>query len=107
LIDVTEVEFDKAVEHRLKVYNPYEIDIPLDKLKFGMAYINAYKEVLEKRRLPVNLIDKNVKFLKSKDTTQFTFKLGKTKIEKPGYFRIAISENDLHFGLNGEIIKIK
>jgi len=51
--------------------------------------------------------DKNISRLKSNDTTNFTFMLPKPKLKEPGYFRIAISENDLRYGLNGKPIKLE
>jgi hypothetical protein len=107
IIDHKEVEFDQNTEHVMKIYNPYDVTIPFEKLKFGMAYLNSHKEVREVKRIPLISLDSTRSFLKAKDTTAFKFKLRKTKLENPRYFRIGISENDLPYGLNGENIKIK
>lgn len=107
LIDLNEVEFDRSIEHTMKVYNPYDRDISLDKLKFGMAYLSESRKVVELKPVPVKPIAITDTILKAKDTTAFTFKLRKTKVDNPKYFRIGISENGLRHGLNGENIKIK
>jgi 4-amino-4-deoxy-L-arabinose transferase-like glycosyltransferase len=93
-------------EHTLKVYNPYDIDIALKKIRFGVTYLNDYKRPVD--IIPIRDIrpeNKNLT-LKSNDTTFFTFKLPKPIMENPAYFRIGISENGLHYGLNGQNIKL-
>ena len=90
----------------LKVYNPYTVDIELNKLKFGVAYLDDFKNAEEVRPIEITLRDKNIMTLKSNDTTYFTFKLPKPKMEDPAFFRIGISENGLHYGLNGHNTKL-
>ncbi|PWL40223.1 4-amino-4-deoxy-L-arabinose transferase [Flagellimonas aquimarina] len=91
----------------LKVYNAYEFDIPLENLKYTVAYSNKYKQVKELAPLQVNGLKNNETVLKSKDTVFFHFELPKTKMENPGYFRVGIAENDLLPGLNGKPIKLE
>ncbi|MBU2995552.1 glycosyltransferase family 39 protein [Cellulophaga baltica] len=90
----------------LKVYNPYTTDIALRKLKFNIAYHNQYKR--PKEIVPITVQQKNTenKVLKTNDTTYFSFKLPKYKMENPGYFKVAISENGLYPGMNGDNIKL-
>ncbi len=107
IIDEAHVALDPTAEHILKVYNPYGTDIDLKKIKFGLAYLNAYKEVQEILPLNPELNDKSTPFLKAKDTTVFTFKLPVPKIQNPGYFKVGISENGLYLGLNGDNIKLE
>ena len=90
----------------LKVYNPYSVDIALKKLKFGVVYLDDFKDAEEARPITTTLLDQNILTLKSNDTIYFTFKLPKPKKENPGFFRIGISENGLFYGLNGPIIKL-
>ncbi len=98
---------DTTTEHILKVYNPYDISIDLSKIKFGIAYTDAYKRVKEVQSLKTKKQNNKTLFLKAKDTTYFKFKLvTPKKIDEVGYFKISISENDLHFGLNSETIKL-
>ncbi|MCP4978174.1 MAG: glycosyltransferase family 39 protein [Maribacter sp.] len=95
-------------EHLLKIYNPYNKDIPLNKLHFAIAFLNEAKQF--KELVPTKISPKNDKILdlKSNDTTLFTFKLPQPKkIESPGYFKIVISENGLRHGLNSATIKLK
>ena len=107
IIEEDEVEFNMNETYTMKVFNPYKIDIPLTKIKFGLAYLNDYKENRDVRKLLVTLNDTTILVLKSNDTVNFTFKLPKTKMNAPGYFRIGISENNLPYGLNGDNIKLK
>ena len=90
----------------LKVYNPYSVDIALKKLKFGVVYLDDFKDAEEVRPITTTLLDQNILTLKSNDTIYFTFKLPKPKKENLGFFRIGISENGLLYGLNGPIIKL-
>ncbi|TMM59382.1 4-amino-4-deoxy-L-arabinose transferase [Maribacter algarum] len=107
ILEKDELDNNLDKTFKMKVFNPYEVDIPLDKLKFGLAYLNDYKEVRDIRKVAASPIDATILVLKSNDTVNFTFKLPKTKMEEPGYFRIGISENDLPYGLNGNNIKLK
>ncbi|SNY94618.1 ArnT family glycosyltransferase [Flagellimonas pacifica] len=94
------------LQYHLKVFNPYDFDIPLDELKYTVAYSNKYKEVKEMKSLKVQPLYPHQAMLKSRDTAFFNFQLPLTKMESPGYFRIGISENGLLPGLNGKPIKI-
>ena len=90
----------------LKIYNPYEFSIPLEQLKYSVAYSNKHKQVEELVPLKVKAKFSNVNVLKAKDTAFFDFQLPLPKMENPVYFRIGISENGLLPGLNGTPIKI-
>jgi len=92
--------------HFFQLYNPYDKEIDLKKLKFNIAFLNDYKQVKETVPLPVQTIRKNILSLEPRDTLQFTFKFPKPKMKDPGYFRIGISENDLPYGLNGRNNKL-
>ncbi len=93
-------------EHILRVYNPYEQDIDLKKLQFAVGYLNDYKRIKDIIPIAPRPLNENILVLKSNDTTNFAFKLPKPEMERPGYFRIGISENGLHYGLNGNSIKL-
>lgn len=90
----------------LRVINPYDTDIELKKLKFAIAYMNQYKRIKDIKAIQPKLAFDEKLVLKSNDTTQFTFMLPKPEMEHPSYFRIGISENGLHYGLNGISIKL-
>ena len=107
IIERDELELDSDKTYEMKIYNPYKIDIPLNKLNFGLAYLNDYKEVRDIRKVTAHIIDTTILALKSNDTLSFSFKLPKTKMKKPKYIRIGISENDLPYGINGDNIKLK
>jgi hypothetical protein len=90
----------------LEVYNPYGTNIDLGKIRFGVAYLNPYKQVMEVLPLKPEPMVEGTAFLKKGDTTLFSFTLPKPTIKDPGYFKISISENGLYYGLNGENIKL-
>ncbi len=102
-----EIVYDLEKTYTMKVYNPYNVDISLKKLRYGVAFMNNYKEVRDVRKMHAEPLDKTILLLKSNDTLNFTFKLPKTKLEHPKYIQLGISENGLHYGINGDKIKLK
>ncbi|MEO0573705.1 MAG: glycosyltransferase family 39 protein, partial [Bacteroidota bacterium] len=94
-----------AKQHTLKIYNPYDKDISLDKLKFKMAYLDTYKDILEIRSTSIKPIDTNSTFLKAKDTTRFNFTFPKPIKMHPNFIKFSISENGLASGINSPSIK--
>ncbi|WP_299530876.1 glycosyltransferase family 39 protein [Ulvibacterium sp.] len=107
LVEKKEWALGHEEEHLFKVYNPYDIDIDLKKLKFSIAYLNDYKQVKDVEPLKVHPVSENILSLKPNDTLNFSFMFPKPKIKDPGYFRIGISENKLPLGLNGKNIKLE
>ncbi len=104
-IDAKSIPFNTDQDHLLKVYNPYNVDVDLKKIKFGAVYLNDYKQYGETKPMSLTAVDSTLSTLKSKDTTYFNFRLPKTTIENPGYFKISISENGLPFAINSSSIK--
>ncbi len=89
------------------VYNPYLEDIALKKLKFGVAYLNKYKRVIEIRNLDFLTEEMIEGTLIARDTNHLKFQFPSLPEHKDlGYFKICISENGLYYGLNGESIKL-
>ena len=107
IIDKKDISLNSDDTIELKVFNPYKQDIPLNTLKFGVTYMDAYKSPQQTLGIVPEAIEPNTLAIKSKDTTKFKFKLPKTKKENIGYFRVVISENNLYYGLNGKPISIK
>lgn len=103
---IVETSQDKT-HGTLKVYNPYGFDIPLDSLKYTVAFSNAHKQVKEMVPLKVESLLQNESVLKSNDTVFYNFRLVMPKMENLKYFRIGIAENGLLPGLNGMPIKIE
>ncbi len=93
--------------HRMQVYNPYQIDIDLGKIKFGVAYLNKYKQVKEVTDLEVRPLSGHITALKARDSTGFSFKLPAPSEKQSAYFKICISENGLYWGINGENVKLR
>ncbi len=93
-------------QYSLKVYNPYDFEIPVSKLSFSAAFSNAYKQVKDLKPMEVEKVQKDKDVILPKDTLDFRFQLPKSSMESPGHFRVGISENGLLPGLNGKPIKI-
>ncbi|NNF19272.1 MAG: glycosyltransferase family 39 protein [Flavobacteriaceae bacterium] len=89
----------------LQVYNPYPQSIPIDSVKFGITFLNHYKQVQKILPLDVRPVEEGELLLKGKDTTSFYFNMPQSPKEDPGYFKITISENNLYWAINGENIK--
>lgn len=100
LVEKKDISLGSDEKITLDVYNPYDVDIDLNKIEFGLAYLDNYKKPIDIYDLKTTLLSQKKAVLKSNDTTKFTFKLPKTQM-RPSYFRIVISENGLPYGLNG------
>ena len=106
ILDEKEIPLYSKETIKFKLYNPYDFDINLDKLKYNVAYHTHFKRPVEIVPITVVPVDESANLLKAKDTAYFTFKLPDFKMENPGYFKIAISENGLQPGMNGDNIKL-
>ncbi|NAS12707.1 4-amino-4-deoxy-L-arabinose transferase [Flavobacteriaceae bacterium R33] len=94
-------------EVSLDVFNPYSESIALEKLRFAVAYMNTYKKVQEVKIIEATPINKSVKALRPGETTSFSFAMPAPGAgENPVYFKLCIAENELHWGLNGETLKL-
>ena len=91
----------------LKVYNPYSADIPLEKIKIRVGYLNAYKQLEETQTINYKPVDVSTVFFKAKDTTYFKCTLPKPKTEDLKYLKFSISENGLQTGINSQSYKIE
>jgi hypothetical protein len=107
IADIDKTDAKLGIPLTLKVYNPYNFEIPLNELEFGVAYLDCYKKVKEIKALTVEPIRTETKQLQAKDTTYFNLTLPfSTKVKNPSYVRMVISENNLYFGLNGKPIPL-
>ena len=97
----------RADEHTLKVYNPYNQDILLNKLKFNVAYLDDYKDIIEIQPITVRPNEEDQRFLKAKDTTLFHFTFPDPNTVYPEFIKFSISENELPSGINSPSIKVK
>lgn len=88
------------------VHNPYSFAIPINKLKFGLVVMDAYKQVVE--IAPVKAMPKGniLNDLAPMADQEFEFTLPNVSLEKATYLKIVISENGLRWGLNGEKLKL-
>jgi hypothetical protein len=85
--------------YEMWVYNPYPEEIPLSKLRFGVAYLDAYKRPVEIRALDKQTPVQGA--LSPRDTLRFEFSMPSPTDTLPVYARAVISENELLWGLNG------
>ncbi|MEE9362579.1 MAG: glycosyltransferase family 39 protein [Cellulophaga sp.] len=100
------VSMDMENELTLKVYNPYSFDIPLEKLKFGVGFLDEYRVVKDTKTMVATPKKESISILKSMDTTYFNFKIPKSKLTNPSYFKIGIAKEGLYLGLNGNNINL-
>jgi hypothetical protein len=91
----------------LKIYNPYEVDIPLEKLKLKVGYLNSYKQLNETLNLHYVPADNKNTSLKAKDTTRFIYNLPSNNQEDLKYLKFSISENGLQSGINSQTYKVE
>ncbi|PCJ95477.1 MAG: 4-amino-4-deoxy-L-arabinose transferase [Flavobacteriaceae bacterium] len=101
------IDLTEKGELTLKIYNPYNEDIAIEKLIYEGVFLNKYKQIKEAIPITVNPLNKETKVLRAKDTTYFMFKLPTPKTKNPGYFKVSIAKNGLLTGLNGENVKLK
>ena len=86
----------------LKIYNPYPFNIDLKELEYGVAFMNAYKQVIETHPAVVEFPEKSPTMLRSQDTLSGTLHIPVPREPDHVYFRAGISENELFWGLNGK-----
>ncbi len=96
-----------GTEQTFTVFNPYDIDIELQKLSFGVAYLNQYRQVEEIQNIRAAPDLEDIEILKAGDSTQFSFTLPRPRLTDPRYLKLTISENGLYWGLNGFNIAIQ
>ena len=89
------------------VYNPYTEKIPVNKLQFGLVFLNSYKQLLEIKSIEVIPSVKTSDYLAPLEYTKFRFKIPAPDTKDGAYLKIVISENGLRWGLNGLNTKIK
>ncbi|TLP82838.1 glycosyltransferase family 39 protein [Maribacter sp. ACAM166] len=106
ILDDQEVSLNSDKNLDLKIFNPYKKPIDLNKLKFAVTYMDGYKIPQQTIGIVLEAFEPNTLTLQSQDTTNFIFRLPKTKKENIGYFRLVISENNLLYGLNGKPIPV-
>lgn len=88
------------------VHNPYPHEVALSGLRFGVAYLDAYKRLKEIRPLPVKTPAEPGQ-LHPGDTLYLNISLPPPGGEAPVYARAVISENGLPWGLNGSAQPMK
>ena len=86
------------------VYNPYPKSIPVSKLRFGIAYLDAYKRLNEVRPLDPEVPEGRE--LSPGDTLHMDFTMPAPKSKPPVFARAVISENNLYWGINGSAQRI-
>lgn len=89
----------------LKVYNPYGDTIPLQKLRFSVAYLDRYKDIVERKELAVKA--QADLLLLPKDTTYLNFEFPQPEKELPHFLKFSISENGLQPGINSSSLPVK
>jgi hypothetical protein len=102
-----EHELQAGQPARMWLYNPYPFDIPLEELKFGVAFLDRYKKVKEFVSVKPSPGVPEKAVLQSRDSIYFPFVFPETKIQDAAYFRASLARENLYSGLNGANQKIK
>ena len=89
-----------------ELYNPYDKEVPLENLTYGIGYLNQYKQLLQVEPLEVRQINGLSEQLEAGETVEFEFELEIPEDVEPTYIKISIAENGLQFGLNGNNVKL-
>ncbi len=89
------------------LHNPYNINIALSKLQFGVVYLDSYKQTIEIKRIDVHPLNESIQSLQPKADTKFEFKIPVSNNKDAAFLKIVISENELQWGLNSENARIK
>lgn len=88
------------------IYNPYDSEIILDSLQFGIAYLDTYKKVMSVKPVVFQNYPER-KILKERDSISFTIRQPKIKNAIPAaYMRAVVAQKGYLWGLNGESQKI-
>ena len=90
----------------LEVINPYPFSVNMNELSFGMAYLNAYKQVMETHPTEVLLNESELPILRAGDTLKCRVLVPNPRRQTHSYIRIGIAENTLFWGLNGKPTRI-
>lgn len=80
------------------IHNPYAGAVPLSELRFGVAYLDAFKRLIEVRPIPMEPLPGE---LAPGDSLRFEVALPLPRDPDPAYARAVISEHGLPWGLNG------
>ncbi|CAZ95364.1 ArnT family glycosyltransferase [Zobellia galactanivorans] len=102
------IDFNLEKEQTFQLYNPYDFEIDLSKLRFNVAYMTDFKIVIDRLPISPKPNDPNITSIGAKDTITYTFKFPEPKkLKDPKYVRIGIMENGMNYGINGKNTKIK
>lgn len=85
-------------------FNPYPHSIPLSGLRFGVAYLDGYKRLIEVREIPSD--NPLTEVLMPGDTLKFRVVLPSPVEPGPDFARAVISEERLYWGINGSAQKL-
>lgn len=89
------------------INNPYEFDIPLDSLQFGIAYLDRFKKVIQIKEVKPVKPESHSQKLKSGDSLFFQVRTPKKLPDNPSYLRAVVKRKRLLWGLNGASQKIQ
>ena len=93
-------------ELSFELFNPYDKEVPLNSLKFGIAYLNQYKQMIEIEALEVEQNTSRGTSILPGESIEFSFHLEIPEDLDPYYIKLSISDNGLYYGLNGNNVKL-
>lgn len=89
------------------VHNPYDHNVAIEALRFGIAYLDSYKDLLKVTEVKPIAGEAWPAELQPGDSLLFSFTFPEENDLDPKYLRAVISEYDLIWGLNGESQKLQ
>ncbi|MFM1878615.1 MAG: hypothetical protein RLZZ241_1481 [Bacteroidota bacterium] len=88
------------------VYNPYSFNIPLKPLRFGVAYLDTFKKVIQIQPAnPSHKEDSNT-FIKAHDSLKLNVHWNVPENAAPKYLRAVVSAHSMLWGINGDSQKL-
>ncbi len=83
------------------VRNPYDFEVPLSELKFGLEFLDGYKQI--QKVIPVEARpEKDQTLLPPGESIRMDALFPKESVEDAAFVKVVISENGLRWGLNGK-----
>ena len=93
-------------EISFELYNPYSKEVPLNKLSFGIGYLNKYKQLIKRETIKVERMAKSRDSILPGESVAFTFQLEIPESMDPYFIKLSISDYGLPFGLNSNNVKL-
>ncbi len=85
-----------------EVSNPYSFDVPMSELRFGLVWLDEFKQILRVDPLDTRKSENAQSILPSGGDIEMEAELPEQSLEEAAFVKVVISENGLRWGLNGK-----